>query len=267
MPWRLFISSMALAGLALTLAGEPATSASTEPFVRPFEPRPEVVGCGGQLFSRAAMRSPGGAEKAPDPAAAALRQFFQRQGKDYRKGELPSHRGWRRLAATEQEVLFGWGPRAGRITYTVTAENKNGSWDVQYFGQCIPTLHVPGYEATWWHLPRLPSPRTNRLRIILETGSCSPGRAVADVRERLDHVEYARSGNMVRLLVLIRPPKLEPGYSCAGVGIDYVLRMRLPERIGRTVLLDASNVPSTRIADLRRGRCHACGRQRLDLFE
>lgn len=267
MPWRIFICSMALASVALAVPGERATSAPTEPFVRPFEPRPEVVGCGGQFFSRAAMSSPAGAEKAPDPAAAALRRFFEREGRDYRERELPSHRGWRRLTATEQTVLFGWGPRAGRITYTITVENRNGSWAVPYFGTCIPTLHVPGYEATWWHLPRLPSPRTNRLRIILETGSCSPGRAVADVRERLDHVEYARSRNMLRLLVLIRPPKLEPGHFCAGVGVRYVLRLRLPERIGRTVLLDASNVPSTRIADLRHGRCNACGRPRLDLLE
>jgi hypothetical protein len=135
-----------------------------------------------------------------------------------------------------------------------------GRWKAHEIGFCRPTLVSPGIEATPWTLKRLPKPGARTIHLILHTGSCNPEDPSADIRKRLDHIEFAASPRAIRLLALIRDTQLAPGQICFGVGFRYPLTVRLPDRLGRRVLRDAAFAPSERIADLRTGRCFGhCG--------
>lgn len=242
---------------ALVALPQPAQSLP----VVPFDPGRQRFTCGGTpAFSRAAMRSAAGAENRTDPAATTLKRFLARQRSVLGVDVLPRGGAWRRLVETPSVVTFGWGTKPGRITRYANVDLLEGGWRIGSFGGCSPRLFASGFEAPPLRLRTLPSIGGHTVHVWLETGSCEPDRAVADVRERLDHVEFARSPSSLRLVVLIRRPDVP---ICGGVGVEYPFDVRLSDGpVGRVIVRDGGAAPSIRLADLRRGRgrCVACGR-------
>jgi hypothetical protein len=204
--------------------------------------RDQIYACnGGPPFPRGALNNPVGAESRNDPASRALQRWI-----DYFDGVEFPRRRWLELVRTPDLVLFGRVSR-GRLTHDVLVERQGSAWRAGRGGGCTPTLSVPGFELPEFALRQRPAPRSRTVRLTVDTGSCDPARASADVRSRFDHVETRPGRLAIRLIVLIREPVLPPNAVCAGVGISYPVDVRLPFRVGRRPFLNAATAPSTRV--------------------
>jgi hypothetical protein len=231
--------------VAAVVAGAPLGGTGGDVPVLRLPARPHLFTCGGDLaFTRAAMRSPTGAEKGSDPAAVALRRHLDRERRLFPGDPLPIRRAWRRVAAAPGEVEFGWAVRPGRVTREVTIALRRGRWRARTFGDCHPRLYAHGFETQPIRLRRSPNPRSRILRLWLGDGGCvpHPGR---DLRRRIDHVEYARTPRGIRLVGFVRRPE----GNCAGVGLASPIDVRLPDgSLGHAKIWDAGAAPATLVA-------------------
>jgi hypothetical protein len=204
--------------------------------------------CGGIEFAGAALRSPYGAERGTSGPARALRRFIRAEIRLDGPQAQFARPHWRRLVRRPGLAVFGGAGARGYTDTYVEIARRAGRWRARRYGECTPERVVAGSEVVGWTLQpgSRVRPRTTRLRVVLQTGSCDPspeGRRRSAARPH--RFEVRRSRRSVKVLVLLEPEPLPADGFCSDVGLRLERTLRLPEPVGARALRDARTYPST----------------------
>lgn len=175
-----------------------------------MEPR----ACGGAADMSALTAEPG-AERADDPAAAALREIT-------RTGiagmSFPPAHGWVVLSSSEDEVMFGHREGDVGIGHVVTVARRGSEWGFSGSGGCGPLGYRDGRRAT--HIPTYVE-RPGELVLNWTSGTCDDGSA--------PHVAVSETDEVVSVLLV--PPPDSRG-SCDGAGTSESTPVELEAPVG-----------------------------------
>jgi len=225
---------------------------------RPAPRRPELVSDGGGLpFAPAALEGPAEPLDPHDPAVAALQaQLASRSAPPkppfrapWRRDAPPppvpagggqaSLEGWRVLARTDDEVLFGRGRPPQLVTVAFRRDTRRQSWVHEASSRARPLRAArDGARASSWRLDptHRPQPQDNILRVLVTEqtfsgGQRASGRVLApDLHLGSDHI----------VLTLFVKPR--PGYQAGSSNPETPVRIALPEPLGHRRLIDGALV-------------------------
>lgn len=195
-----------------------------------------LVTCLDIEFQASALSAARGAERADDPAAAALQALISNgQG----VVGMPSE-GYRVLARSPNEALFGLGEPPELLVAQVK-KNAQGIWETGSNGYCSPRPVKPGLRAGEWVVdPEKPLQGNGRSFTVLVSGSeCSSGVGVKDRMER-PIIEYA--DDSVTVTYFVRPPP--PGFHTCPSDTPAASKVELREPLGKRRLLDGGFFPA-----------------------
>jgi hypothetical protein len=224
-------------------------SAVLEPLPAPRDP--ELIGDGGGLpFSPAALAGPAKPLDAEDPAVAALLAYLVSRSAPKRSSRTPWKRtaassptpppsldGWRQLARSDDEVLFGLGRPPKLLTMAFRQTGIRRSWTYVGATSARP-LRVTreGIRASSWRLDPThePQPEDTVLRALVTEQSFAGGqRAFGRV---LTPDIYIDQHELV-LTMFVTP---RPGYQSASPNRETPVRIALPEPLGTRRLIDGA---------------------------
>jgi hypothetical protein len=210
----------------LLSSGAPRASATTWLTCLPSAEPSTAPASDPNAFPASALRGPVGAENAPDPAAQALRTFLASDAGGF---HLPAH-SYVALRRTTTQVLYGHVGGAARVDAYVTIANNAGAWTYYNNGGCTPSRVFPGREADTFSVIGPVPPAARSVLIEVQTGSCGP--SPRDVPRRLDRVVVAWRRHELVLTPVLYIERSPPG-PCAGVGVDFTVRVLLTRALGQ----------------------------------
>ena len=232
-------SSAHLLGRLRRRGALPATDEEWEQVVL-LEPRlasydPGLVSDGGGLpFAPAALDGPDGRLASDDPAVGALVARLARQKASQNQSGAPSLEGWRMLARSEREVLFGHGVPPQLVTLAMRRGRRGETWSSVVVTTGKPLRSVrDGVRASGWRLDpaREPTPGDTALRILVTEQSRSGGER-ADGRLLAPDLHDGSDELVLTMYVTPRPGVQQP----ASAILETPARVRLPQPVaGRQV--------------------------------
>jgi hypothetical protein len=201
-----------------------------------LEPRlvarqPELVSDGAGLpFPPAALSGDAEPLDAQDGAAAGLLALLATRG-------LDSLDGWRLLARTDDEALFGRGGAANLTTVAVKRERRGDRWSAVASSVAQPLrASRDGVRASSWRIDEAdtPQPQDGELRVLVTEQTFASGQR-AD-RRVLTPDLYVGEQELV-LTLFVKP---RPGYQTGSRNPETPVRIVLPEPVGRRALIDGA---------------------------
>lgn len=223
-----------------------ARSAVLEP--RPAERFPPLISDGGGLpFAPGALGEPGAPLDSADPAVGALLAWFDPRaaagrGMPWRRdgappSDLASLSGWRALARTESEVLFGRGAPPRLLTVAVRRDARRGTWSGlgESAGRPLRAARE-GIRASSWRLDPTQdlTAEETTLRILVTEQTFSGGqRAHGRVQAPDMHVD----ADELVLRVFVTPQR---GFQARSPNPETPVRVALPHPLGRREPVDGA---------------------------
>lgn len=217
-------------------------SALLEPRLRARDP--ELIGDGGGLpFPPAALTGPAAQLDASDGAVGALIAQLGRQKAP--KGEArkprpaaPSLDGWRLLARTDEEALFGGGRPPQMVTVAVRRGGRGGGWACVGVTRAGPlrAARDDGIRASRWRLdPTLePDPEETVLRVLVTEQTWAGGKRADG---RLLAPDLHVGADELVLTMFVTP--LE-GFQIRSPNPETCARVVLPGPVGSRRLIDGA---------------------------
>jgi hypothetical protein len=226
-------------------------SAVLEP--RPAPRDPELISDGGGLpFAPAAFaRAPERLDQ-EDSAVGALIAQISRQAASKGTSRLPWKRaaaapavpqappsldGWRLLARTDEEALFGRGRPPQLLTVALRRDGRGGTWTCLGVSAARPLRTArDGVRASRWRLDptRETEPKDTLLRVLVTEQTFSGGQR-ADSRV-LSPDLYVDANELV-LTMFVTPL---PGFQTRSPNPETPVRVKLPQQLGSRVLIDGA---------------------------
>jgi hypothetical protein len=211
-------------------------SALLEPRAVPADP--ELISDGAGLpFSPTALGAPAGQLDEQDPAVVALVAQLARQKTP--KGGSPATGldGWRVLARTGDEVLFGRGRPPQLVTIAMRQEARRRGWTCFAVSAARP-LRVTrdGIRASDWRRDpdHVPEPQDTVVRVLVTEQTWAGGRR-ADRRLLPPDLHVGRQELV--LTMFVTPPD---GFQIRSPNPETPARIALPGPIGRLRLVDGA---------------------------
>lgn len=217
---------------------------------RAAPPDPELISDGGGLpFAPAALAAPDRQLDLGDPAVEALAAQIARQAapKSAPGGQAPAPArapagldGWRLLARTDDEVLFGHGRPPQLLTVAMRLDPRRQTW------ACIATNATrplratrDGIRASRWRLDptRETSPEDAILRVLVTEQAFAGGKRAGD---RLLAPDLYLGDRELVLTIFITP---RPGFQNISKNPETPARIALPEPLGTRRLIDGALFP------------------------
>jgi hypothetical protein len=229
-------------------------SALLEPL--PAERLPRMISDGGGLpFAPSALAGSSEQLSAEDPPVAALLAHLAlhaqpkrsvrtrwKRGSDSPPPQPPSTAGWRQLARTDDEALFGAGFPPALLTVAVRYDPRRRAWVHAGSSRARPLRATrDGVRASSWRLDpsRPPEPQDRTLRILVTEQTFSGGkRAEGRVLPPDLHIDEER----LILTVYVSP---RPGFQAGSSNPETPVRIALAEPLGQRVLVDGGLVDLT----------------------
>jgi hypothetical protein len=188
---------------------------------------------GPPAFRVADLHSPTGAEQADDPAAAVLRAFAADPGGAM---DIPAT-GWRVLARTRREVLFGC-EEDGEHYLVRVQQARNGSWErgtSSYFFESHQATR-DGNPASRWRLDAASHPTPpngTELHVLVTECHCASGRSAEG---RIESPDVFYTDDEVRIVAYVT--ELRGPQRCPGNPATPAIFV-LPEPVAERRLVDA----------------------------
>jgi hypothetical protein len=221
---------------------------------RPGPRHPELISDGAGLpFSLAALAGPPGPLDREDPAVSALLAHLTARPAPKRGSRAPWKRsaptpppapasldGWRLLARTEDEVMFGRGRPPQLFTVALRLDGRRRSWTHVSSSSARPLRATrDGIRASSWrpHPARETQSEETLLRVLLTeqtfaSGQRAYGRVLApDI--------YIDDDELV-LTMFVSP---RPGYQSGAPNPETPARIALPHPVGSRRLIDGALAP------------------------
>jgi hypothetical protein len=216
---------------------------------RPGPRHPELVSDGAWLpFSPTVLAGTPGGLDPEDPAVSALQAFLAarqapkttprvpwRRGAPSAPAPPPSLDGWRELARTEREVLFGRGRPPQLLALAFRQEGRRQRWSYVGASSARPLRAVrEGIRASSWRLDpsRETGPQDTVLHVLVTEQTFASGKR-ADGRLLTPDL-YADEDEAV-LTMFVTP---RPGYQAGSPNPETPVRIALPHPLGRRRLID-----------------------------
>lgn len=188
---------------------------------------PEFVSDGAGLpFSPLVLERPPEPLDSSDPAVGALAAQLN--------GQLA---GWRLLARTDPEALFGRGPLSDLLTVVVKQEAKRGTWSCVAKRNGRPLRATrDGIRASSWHLDEVVElkPEDTVLRVCVTEQTFAGGRR-AD--SRVLAPDLYESEHELVLTMYVRP---ESGFQMRSPNPETPVRVVLARPVGHRELIDGA---------------------------
>jgi hypothetical protein len=218
---------------------------------RAVGPDPELVSDGGGLpFAPAVLAGPPPPLRADDPAAASLFAHLTARSAPKRKASSllkrgqeapaaapPTLDGWRLLARTNDEALFGRGQPPALAIVAVRADARRGSWSCYAESSGRPLrASRDGIRASSWRLDPTTELREDAttLRLLVLEQTFAGGKRAGD--RVLTPDLYVGPEHLV-LTFYVTPL---PGFKTRSPNPETPVRVRLPEQIGPRELIDGA---------------------------
>jgi hypothetical protein len=219
-----------------------------------LEPRlvagdPELVSDGGGLpFPPAALTAPAGELDRSDAAVGALiaqlgRQKAPKGGSSGSRKPAPvppagpSLDGWRVLARTDEEALFGRGRPPQMVTVAVARDGRRGAWTCKGVTSSRP-LRVTrdGIRASGWRLDPMhePDPQETVVRVLVTEQTWAGGKRADD---RLLAPDLHVGADELVLTMFVTP---QPGFQIRSANPETCARVALPGPAGSRRLIDGA---------------------------
>jgi hypothetical protein len=223
-----------------------ARSAVLEP--RPAEQFPPLISDGGGLpFAPGALSEPGAPLDPADPAVGGLVAWFdpraaagrampwRRDGAAAR--DLDGLDGWRVLARTESEVLFGRGAPPRLLTVAVRRDGRRGTWAGlgESAGRPLRAAR-DGIRASSWRLDptRDLAPDETTLRLLVTEQTFSGGQRA---HGRLQPPDIYVGADEIVLRMFVTPQR---GFQARSPNPETPVRVALPHPVGPRELVDGA---------------------------
>jgi hypothetical protein len=192
--------------------------------------------CDQVAFLPAVLLQPGAAERDPDAAAQALRDFL---AGPLNEGFMPAT-GWHRLggtAAAAEFATFVDDPAFDSYVYAAF-ELGAGRWQVARWGSCQPRRVVQGnlVSLAWWLPGGGPEPTDRSLSISIVVDGCNAGPAEDAIQPPIIDIGEAA-------VTIILTGRRDARPDCP-VGAPTPWTIDLPEEPGARALLDGSVFPA-----------------------
>jgi hypothetical protein len=223
---------------------------------RPGPRNPELLSDGAGLpFSPAALVGPPGSLDPTDPAASALLAYLTaraapkrasrvpwKRGAEPPPGAPPTLTGWRLLARSDGEVLFGRGRPPELLTVTLRRTGLRRAWAyvASDLGRPLRAMR-DGIRASSWRLDPThePGPEETVLRVLVTEQTFATGQR-ADGRLLTPDI-YVDENELV-LTMFVTP---RPGYQSGAPNPETPAHIALPHPVGARRLLDGALTPSS----------------------
>jgi hypothetical protein len=227
-----------------------------------LEPRtaprqPEMVSDGGGLpFAPGALEGVAEPLDSHDPAVAALQARLAARSSPKPPFRAPWRReappppvpsaggqgsleGWRLLARTDDEALFGRGRPPQLVTVAFRRDARRQSWVHEASSKARPLRAArDGIRASSWRLDPMhkPQPQDTVLRVLVTEQTFSGGQR-ASGRVLAPDLHLGSDQVVVTLFVTARP-----GYQAGSTNPETPVRITLPEALGHRRLIDGALV-------------------------
>jgi hypothetical protein len=199
---------------------------------------PELVSDGGGLpFSPSVFDSPGGRLDEDDPAVQALVAMLARQKAPVGGAPPTGLSGWRLLARTEQEVLFGHGLPPALLTVVMRREGRRQGWMSHTVTKEATLRSVrDGVRASGWRPDpkREPEPGDTFLRVLITEQTRAGGKRADD---RLLAPDLHVAPDELVLTTYVTP---RDGFQMAAANPETPARILLPEPLGDRDVIDGA---------------------------
>jgi hypothetical protein len=214
--------------------------------------QPELISDGGGLpFPPAALNlAPGGLDREDPPVGALIAHLAGRSGAK-RASRMPwtrdtaapptpaSLEGWRMLARSDDEALFGRGIPPELLTVAVRLDARRHTWAFVGSSRARPLRATrDGIRASSWRLDpsTAPEPGETVLRVLVTEQTFSGGQR-ADGRVLAPDI-YLDENQLV-LTLFVTPRQ---GYQAGSPNPETPVRIALPEPVGHRRLIDGALV-------------------------
>lgn len=201
-------------------------------------PDPELVSDGAGLpFPPAALRAQADQLDPEDPPVAALLSQLARQKAPRGAARAPSLEGWRLLAHTADEALFGRGRPPELVTVAMRHDVRRRTWMCLAVSSGRP-LRVTrdGVRASGWRLDpdREPQPEDTVVGVLVTEQTWAGGKR-ADGRVLAPDVHIG--ADELVLTMFVRP---RDGFQMRSPNPETPARVALPTPVGRRRLVDGA---------------------------
>jgi hypothetical protein len=205
---------------------------------RPAPSQPELISDGGGLpFPPAALDGSAGQLDPKDPAVGALIAKIARQKAPKGASPVPSLDGWRMLARTDDEALFGRGRPPQLVTVAVRQQVRRRPWTCVAVSTARPLRATRGgvRASGWRHDPtREPNPEETIVRVLITEQTWAGGQR-ADTRLLAPDLHVG--AEELVLTMFVTPPQ---GFQIRSPNPETPARIALPSPIGRRRLIDGA---------------------------
>jgi hypothetical protein len=210
---------------------------------------PELISDGGGLpFPPAALDATPAPLDPEDPAVAALLAHLAARAGGRRGSRAPWRRaqpqpvavtadGWRQLARTDDEALFGLGTPPSLLTVALRRAGRRRGWEYVGSSAARPLRATrDGIRASSWRLDPTytPAPEDETVRILLTEQTISGGQR-ADGRVRPP--ELYSDGDEIVITLFVTP---RPGFQPGAANPETPIRVALGEPVGHRRLIDGA---------------------------
>lgn len=191
----------------------------------------------GLPFAPTALYAPAGSLDPTDPAAAALAALLDRQKAPPNSSPVLDLEGWKVLARSDDEVLFGHGLPPTLMTIVMRLDARHKTWISAAVTTERPLRAMrDGIRASGWRIDpsRDPDPEDTIIRVLVTEQTFSGGTR-ADKR-LLPPDLYLGTDELV-LTMFVNP---RPGFQVRSPNPETLARVALPAPIGQRQLIDGA---------------------------
>ena len=211
-------------------------SVTLEPRPAPYVP--DLVSDGGGLpFAPAALDTPPGRLRRDDPAVTALAAQLARQRSRRDGSAQPSLDGWRMLARSDREVLFGLGRPPELLTVAMRRDRRHDTWTSVAVTRARPLrAQRDGVRASSWRLDptRELVPEDTVLRVLVTEQTRAGGKRAGD---RLLAPDLHEGDDELVLTMFVTPRE---GFQSLVGPVETPARVVLPRPIGHRPVIDGA---------------------------
>jgi hypothetical protein len=216
---------------------------------RPASYHPALVSDGAGLpFPPAAFAAPPGGLAPDDPAVGALLSQIARRKTPKGTSRVPTLDGWRMLARTDDEVLFGHGLPPHLVTVAMVRDGRRHAWTSAAVSTGRPLRATrDGVRASSWRLDLThePDPQDTIVRVLITEQTWAGGKR-ADTRLLAPDLHVGAEALVLTTFVTPRQ-----GFQTRSANPETPARVVLPHPIGRRRMIDGAvyDVASTGAPD------------------
>jgi hypothetical protein len=205
---------------------------------RPASYQPDLVSDGAGLpFAPAALGAPAGQLQPNDPAVGALVAQIARHKTPTGSSAVPNLDGWRVLARSDAEVLFGHGLPPHLVTVAMRRDARRHTWTSAAVSTARPLRATrDGVRASGWRLDltREPDPEDTIVRVLITEQTWAGGKR-ADTRLLAPDLHVGADELVLTIFVTPRQ-----GFQVRSPNPETPARVALPHPIGRRRLIDGA---------------------------